>query len=221
MKSIWTKYADKFLSGFGGAVAVFCVFWMTQQFEQSVHLHLPLVASFGATAVLLFASPRMAYSQPWNVIGGHVISAFVGVAVYKVLPQPIMGASISVGLAITLMYFLKCIHPPGGATSIIPFLSADAIVEYGFWFVLMPIGLGAVVIVLIAIAFNYPFKYRRYPGALGKQELQKTIENQTYTDISHADFVTVLSEVETYADISEEDLLELYKIGTRGNARSR
>ncbi len=68
----------------------------------------------GASAVLLFAAPHVPFSQPWNVFGGHIISAIVGVACWQWIPDYTVAASASVGLAIGAMYFARCIHPPGG-----------------------------------------------------------------------------------------------------------
>ncbi len=212
MASHW----EKLISGIGGFVAILCVFWVTAQFEQSQNLHSFLVASFGATAVLLFAAPSASLSQPWNVVGGHVVSALIGVSIYQLLPDAVWGAAIAVGLSITAMYYLRCLHPPGGASAAIPFLTSGVIEAYGYEYVFMPIGLGAVLMVFIAVLFNYPFVYRRYPAVLSK----KTPRNQLnelgddYGNISHADLVYALSEIDTYVDISEEELLRIYELAT-------
>ena len=77
-----------------------------------------IVPSMGASAVLLFAVPHSALGQLWNVIGGHLISAAIGVACYQWLPSNGIAAGASVGLAIGAMYYTRCIHPPGGATAL-------------------------------------------------------------------------------------------------------
>ena len=211
-----TSHLEKLISGIGGFVSIACVFWVSHYFETSLQLHLLLVASFGATAVLLFAAPHASLSQPWNVIGGHVVSALIGVFVFKLYPDNIWGAAIAVGSAITAMYYLKCLHPPGGATAAIPFLSGSVIDSYGFEYALMPIGVGAVLMVLIAVVFNYGFAYRRYPASLAAKTVsEKKIDHDDgYDHISHADLVYALSEIETYVDISEDDLLRIYEVAT-------
>ncbi len=211
-----TSHLEKLISGVGGFVSIACVFWVSHFFETSLQLHLLLVASFGATAVLLFAIPHAALSQPWNVIGGHVVSALIGVFVFKIFPDNIWGAAIAVGSSITAMYYLRCLHPPGGATAAIPFLSGGVVNSYGFEYALMPIGIGAVLMVLIAVLFNYPFAYRRYPAVLLKKTRGKNLNesDEDYEHISHADLVYALSEIETYVDISEDDLLRIYEVAT-------
>src|SRR5690625_7670775 len=77
-----------------------------------------MLASMGATAVLLFAVPHGALSQPWAVVGGHVVSAIVGVTCQLLIPNLFWAAALSGGVAVAAMYYLRCIHPPGGATAL-------------------------------------------------------------------------------------------------------
>lgn len=210
--------AEKLVSGLGGIVSMLIVLWLTQIVEQAVHARTFFVASMGASAVLLFAAPHSPLSQPWNVVGGHVVSALVGVMVYQQFPDPVAGGALSVGLAITAMYFLGCLHPLGGASALIPLIAGPAISDFGFAFTLFPVGAGAVTMVLIAIVFNYPFKHRRYPAALSSFEKKQPVAkaaNDAYPDISHADLVVALAEIGTYVDISEDDLLAIYAIAMR------
>src|SRR5690349_617025 len=62
-----------------------------------------LIASMGASAVLLFAVPHGQLSQPWPVIAGHVASASIGVACARWIPSPELAAACAVGLAIGAM----------------------------------------------------------------------------------------------------------------------
>ena len=63
-----------------------------------------IVTSMGASLVLLFAVPQSSLGHLWNVIGGHLISAAIGVACYQWLPSSGIAAGTSVGLAIGAMY---------------------------------------------------------------------------------------------------------------------
>jgi CBS-domain-containing membrane protein len=122
----------------------------------------------GASAVLLFAVPHGALSQPWPVLGGHVISALIGVSCAKFIPLPLLAAAFSVALAIGAMHYLNCIHPPGGATALSAVIGGDAIHQLGFQYVLTPVLLNTIIVLIVAILFNYPFHWRRYPLALRK-----------------------------------------------------
>ena len=91
-----------------------------------------IVPSMGASAVLLFAVPHSALGQLWNVIGGHLISAGIGVACYQWLPSNGIAAGASVGLAIGAMYYTRCIHPPGGATALAAVIGGPNIHALGY-----------------------------------------------------------------------------------------
>ncbi|CAE8633848.1 unnamed protein product, partial [Polarella glacialis] len=82
-----------------------------------------IIGSFGATAVLVYGAPSVPLSQPRNVIGGHTVSAIVGVSVRMVISDMICqggcywaSSALAVALAISAMQLTKTLHPPGGAT---------------------------------------------------------------------------------------------------------
>ena len=77
-----------------------------------------IVAPIGASAVLLFALPASPLAQPWPVIGGNVIATVVGVAVSKIIPDPVVASGVAVSLAILAMSLTRSLHPPGGAAAL-------------------------------------------------------------------------------------------------------
>lgn len=88
-------------------------------------------------------------SQPWSVFGGHIVSALAGVASQQWLGHdPMLAASMAVGLAIALMYPLRCLHPPGGATAITAVVGGGSVHALGYGFVVMPIMINTVIILL-------------------------------------------------------------------------
>ncbi|MFG3757464.1 HPP family protein, partial [Klebsiella pneumoniae] len=74
-----------------------------------------LVASIGASAVLLFAVPASPLAQPWPIIGGNSVSALVGIVVARAIGDPLLAAAVAAALAIAVMSLARCLHPPGGA----------------------------------------------------------------------------------------------------------
>lgn len=123
-----------------------------------------IIGSFGASAVLIYGAIRSPLAQPRNLIGGHVLSALVGVTIYKLVGgQPWMAASLAVSLAIVIMHLTKTLHPPGGATALIAVIGGDAVHGLGYLYALMPAGLGAMVMLVIALLVNNIPKERRYP----------------------------------------------------------
>ena len=106
----------------------------------------------GASAVLLFAVPASPMAQPWPIIGGNVVSALVGIAVAKVVPDPTLAIGLAVGLAIGCMSILRCLHPPGGAAALTGVIGGPAVAAAGFMFPFVPVALNAVALVALGWA---------------------------------------------------------------------
>lgn len=123
-----------------------------------------IIGSFGASAVLIYGAIRSPLAQPRNLMGGHVISAAIGVAVFKLLGANLPAASAAaVATAILVMHATKTLHPPGGATALIAVIGSTKIHALGFWYVLVPAGLGAAVMLIAALLVNNISPHRRYP----------------------------------------------------------
>lgn len=127
---------------------------------------LAVVPSMGAATVLLFAVPHGPLSQPWALFVGNGVSAVIGVTCVLWIESLILASSVAVGLSMGAMHFLRCIHPPGGATALAAVIGGDAIHELGYGYVFVPVLLNCCVIFLLALAFNNLFGWRRYPSAL-------------------------------------------------------
>ena len=127
-----------------------------------------MVGSMGATAVLLFAVPHGALSQPWPVFGGHLVSAVIGVTAADWVPDPALAAGLAVGGAIAAMQMLRCIHPPGGATALVAVIGGAAVHDLGYGYVLLPVLANTVILFVLAVIANYPFRWRRYPIGLAR-----------------------------------------------------
>lgn len=117
-----------------------------------------LVASLGASCVLVFLAPDVAFSQPVNVIGGHLVATVCGLLVATVLPHTWWSAGLGVGLAITAMAVLRLTHPPAGGNPIMIMVSGA-----GWSTLLTPILTGTVVLVVAGVVFH---RLRRHPYPL-------------------------------------------------------
>ena len=123
-----------------------------------------LIGSFGATAVLVYGAIRSPLAQPRNVLGGHVLSALIGVCAQQALGQtPWLAAAVAVATAIAVMHLTKTLHPPGGATALIAVIGGESVHSLGYMYALVPAGLGAVILLLVALVVNNIPKSRRYP----------------------------------------------------------
>ena len=123
-----------------------------------------IIGSFGASAVLIYGAIRSPLAQPRNLLGGHVLSAIIGVVSYKLFGQfPWFAAAFSVATAIALMHATQTLHPPGGATALIAVIGSEKVHALGFWYVLMPVGVGVIIMLIVAVIINNIAKDRRYP----------------------------------------------------------
>lgn len=145
------------LGAFGGIAALVLLV------ELFPRMQLLVIGSFGASAVLLFAAPRAPFSQPRNLVGGHLISAVVGVASYRYLPDVLfVPEATAVATAIALMMLTRTIHPPGGATALIAVIGPEAVRGLG-WAYVFPVLVGALLLMLVAIVSNNLLERGSYP----------------------------------------------------------
>lgn len=123
-----------------------------------------VIGSFGASAVLIYGAIRSPLAQPRNLIGGHILSAIIGVTAFKLFgTSPWLAASLAVSTSIAVMHLTKTLHPPGGATALIAVIGSDSIHSLGYLYVLIPVALGAGIMLFIALIVNNIPKNRRYP----------------------------------------------------------
>lgn len=123
-----------------------------------------LIGSFGASSVLIYGAIQSPLAQPRNLIGGHLISAFIGVTVQKILPEMIwLTAPLAVSLAIVGMQITKTLHPPGGATALIAIIGSEKIKHLGFMYLVSPVLTGVITLLCVALIFNNLTSNRKYP----------------------------------------------------------
>lgn len=91
-----------------------------------------LMASLGASALLVFALPQSPMAQPWAVIAGNTLSASVGIAINHVISQPLIAMSTAAMLSIMGMFILRCLHPPAAAVALINVLGKMVGLRHAF-----------------------------------------------------------------------------------------
>ncbi|MFN3739759.1 MAG: HPP family protein [Thermodesulfovibrionales bacterium] len=123
-----------------------------------------IIGSFGASAVLVYGAIKSPFAQPRNLIGGHIISALVGVTSYQLFSEYIwLACAIGASIAIVAMLITKTLHPPGGATALIAIIGGEKIHKLGYLYAIIPAGLGALILLVVALIINNISKNRRYP----------------------------------------------------------
>ena len=109
-----------------------------------------MVASLGASAVLVFAMPSSPLAQPWPVLGGNTLSVWVGLACAALVPEPAVAAALAVAAAVLVMVPLRCLHPPGAAMALFVVLNPGEDAHL----LLFPVLFNVLVLVLVGIAYN-------------------------------------------------------------------
>lgn len=189
---------DRIIACAGAAICLALTVFICAQLPLAAS-DLPLiVAPMGASAVLIFAVPASPLAQPWPVIGGNTISALVGVAVFQHIPDPMIAAGLSVGLAILAMSACRCLHPPGGAAALTAVIGSQGIHAAGYAFAFAPVALNSIALVALAMLFHRVsgHSYPHVPVPVAAQSAGLHLE-----DIDNA-----LAELPDSFDISREDL---------------
>ena len=125
-----------------------------------------LIGSFGASAVLIYGETHSPLAQPRNLVGGHILSAIIGVSVAKLIPGANLSwlaCALAVSLAIVLMQITKTMHPPGGATALIAVIGSTQIKNLGFLYVINPVLIGVLILLITAYTTNKFARHREYP----------------------------------------------------------
>ena len=212
------SHREKLISMTGGFLGILGILlasgWLLEP-----EIAVVMTPSMGATAVLLFAAPHATFSQPWNAIIGHTVSAIVGVTCWQWIPDLTFAASASVGLAIGAMFITRSIHPPGGATALAAVIGAENLHHLGYSYVLQPVLFNVLSIAIVAMLYNYLFHWRQYPAHLHDRKQASEPTEISLEPIKHEDFVFALSQIETMVDIDEEDLLKIYNLATKRHVK--
>lgn len=119
-----------------------------------------LIASFGASMVLLYGYPESPFSQPKNIFFGHLLTSLVGIFFLYFIPLPIYFLiGLSVGVGVFLMIFLKVPHPPAGGNPIIVIVGG-----YSIDYIINPIIIGSIIILTFGIVLNRLILRKKYPN---------------------------------------------------------
>jgi CBS-domain-containing membrane protein len=155
--------AEIFWSWLGSFLGIGAVAYINYGFLEGTDLLL-LIGSFGASAVLIYGAIKSPLAQPRNLLGGHVISALIGVTAFKMLdPYLWLAAALAVSVSIAVMHATKTLHPPGGATALIAVISGAKVHNLGYLYALVPVGAGALIMLAVALLVNNLAPRRRYP----------------------------------------------------------
>ncbi|MET0375102.1 MAG: HPP family protein [Rhizorhabdus sp.] len=194
---------DRLVSGLGALVGIVATGLLIRSLA-GAGAHMPLlIAPIGAAAVLLFAVPASPMAQPWAVFGGNIVSAIVGVSVARLGADPMVASGLAVGGAIVAMALLRCLHPPGGAVALTAVLGGPVIHAMGYGFVAAPVGVGTVLLLVMAWGFH------RFSGHSYPHVAKPLAEPASTTDFSREDLIRAIADYPDMLDVDVADLEEL------------
>lgn len=183
-----------------------------------------MLASMGASAVILFAAYNSPLAQPWSFVGSHFLAATIGVTCARWVDSLWLAASLSVALTLFAMLRMHCLHPPGGATALVPVLGGDSVHQLGYQLVITPVALNVLVLLLLAWAVNRSLhrKYPYQPGKSRRQNPHRLVDPKSSErlGVTESDIAAALRQIDAYLDVSEDDLNQVYRLA-QANARER
>lgn len=152
-----------------GAFVCLLIVTLISQLVLEQYSALVLSASMGASAVLLFVAPHSAMSQPWPLVGGHIVSALIGVACARHIEMLAIATPLAAALSIFAMAVLRCVHPPGGAAALIAVVGGNDVHALGYQFVLTPVLVNVVIMLIATWLINNYLLRRTYPNIKTRQ----------------------------------------------------
>lgn len=174
--------------------------------------HSLLLASMGASAVLLFGLPGSPLAKPAVFFWGHLLSAAIGLLVSHLVTHFALMAALTVSLVVLMMYLFEAMHPPAGATALVPVIATTTGPAPGMDFLLYPVVLNLVVMLTVSLFLQrYLLKINKVtpgPGTPGTRDLPPLARSQ----LQKEDIQAAIQEFSSVLDISESDLVRLFSL---------
>lgn len=142
------------LTWLGCLLTIGVLAWLSAYWQSAL-----LMAPFGASALLVFGYPDGFFSQPRNVVGGHLIASLVSLLCLWAFGSAWWNMAFAAATSIATMMWLRVVHPPAGANAIIIIMMTQP----DGWFLLYPTLTGALLVVVFALIYNNATRELRYP----------------------------------------------------------
>ena len=203
-----TSHREKWLSAAGAFIGILAIVYLSLWTAGPSSMPI-IVASMGAAAVLVFAVPYGALPQPWPLLAGNTVSGLIGVGcAHWIAPVP-FAAAASVGLSVLAMYYLRCLHPPGGASALFAVIGGKAVASTGIEYAFVPVFINALFLMLAALLYNGLFTDRR--NAMLHQP-PSAVPAAGYKSVLQKDVRDALQQIDSAIDVSEEELYAIVRL---------
>jgi CBS domain-containing membrane protein len=195
-------------AGFGG-LAIGLTGIISSQFSSGPAL-MVMLASMGASTVILYCVPTSPMARAWPVAGGHLLSGLIGIGCNHLPLDQWIAAGLAVGLSIFAMHLTRCLHPPGGATTLVATLGSSPS-NMGLQFLLTPLALNVAILLTLSSLFNSRWLTGRKPVVPAPRD-SKDPPPLERLGIRRQDLQAALKEMSSFVDIGETELGELYDL---------
>ena len=207
--------AEKIRSALAGAIAILLL-GLALKFLPQFNYPQLMLGSMGAATFLLFVAPHSPMAQPWPLLGGNLVSAVAGWGCSLLIPDHVLAAGCAVGLAIFLMHYLHCLHPPGVATALIMVLGSAQFHAMGWQWAGYIVAANTVILLVLALLINNIMPGRHYPLPHPHQPIPQTAAQlKPFAELELTDIEWALSQMDSVIDVSEEDLAEIYELAVQ------
>jgi len=202
-------WSERIRAVIGALIGLFCTVSLGRMLSELAGVNEWVMASLGASALLIFVLPSSPMAQPWAVIGGNVLSALVGITTYHFIPNPLFAGPIAAASAILGMFMLRCLHPPAAAVALIAVLGQIEGYRYAFF----PVMVDSVALCLVAIAYHsvtgkhYQTRHTKPVVDLpiekrSREQAEKTLdapltEYQEVMDVDRAELIKIIQSVQS------------------------
>ena len=144
------QWVERFRAVLGAFIGLLLVFTAAKYLGELSGIDEWLMASLGASALLVFALPQSPMAQPWAVIAGNTISALIGISCFHLIGQPLLALPAASALSILGMFVLRCLHPPAAAVALIVVLGHIGSYRYAFF----PVMVDSILLILAGAAYS-------------------------------------------------------------------
>lgn len=214
-----TPITEKLRSAAAVATGVLLLGWVVHLlFPDTGYFGPSLLSSMAASALLVYAAPHSPMAQPWPLVVGNLVSSIVGIACAVLVPDIMWAAAAAAGLAVFVMHFTRSLHPPGAATALFMVLNAQTFLHHGWLWSVGVVLANVMLTLLLALLINNVMHLGRYPV----RRHHAPVKPATVAALTENDVEWALQQMEGVTDVSEEDLLEIFKLACEhAKGRSR
>ena len=140
----WTHVIGILAGATGGAAAIAVMELLAARTIFSLEF-----VPFATSIVLVMGSPEVEPAQPRALVGGHLVSAAVGLLVLQATGPGPWAAAAAVGLAIAAIHATRTFHPPAGINPLVVVIR-----DMPWSFLVVPVAAGACLLLLFALVWH-------------------------------------------------------------------